>query len=181
MGVVSKPAKQKMATTNSFCVFVAIFCPSLAWHAVYSISIEGVWFGGSSFEANSWSLVIKIIWFISKILIGTPFLTYYAKLCDNLLVEEDVFTIVGVSFCVMQNAFNSIKIYKNKNIVAQFRKSSIQLYYYFFNWWSYWVLFVSHNFFSLWRLRCRFWWILDQHYFSHKLARVLRSFVRKKV
>ena len=45
---------------------------------------------------------------------------------DNLLVEADVFIILGVSFCVRQNTFNFIKI-KNKNIGAHFRKSYMPL------------------------------------------------------
>ena len=47
------------------------------------------------------------------------------KKCDNLLVEADIFTILGVTFCVTQITFNLIDI-KNKNIVAQFSYSSIQ-------------------------------------------------------
>ena len=45
---------------------------------------------------------------------------------DNLLVEVENFTILGVSFCVTRNAFNLIKI-KNKNVGANFRKHFIPL------------------------------------------------------
>ena len=48
-----------------------------------------------------------------------------AKQCDNLLVETDIFSILGLSFFVTQNAFNFIEIYKNKNIGAHFSKSYI--------------------------------------------------------
>ena len=49
-----------------------------------------------------------------------------AKKRDNLLVEAGIFTILGVSFCVMLNAFNFIEI-KNKNIGAQSKKIFIPL------------------------------------------------------
>ena len=35
-----------------------------------------------------------------------------AIFCDNILVEADIFTILGFSFCVMRNAFNFIQIKK---------------------------------------------------------------------
>ena len=53
--------------------------------------------------------------------IVTPWSIYH-----NLLVEADVFAILGVSFCVMQNTFIFIGI-KNKNIGAQFRNYYIPL------------------------------------------------------
>ena len=45
----------------------------------------------------------------------------FRKKCDNLLVEADNFTILGLSFCVTQNAFNFIKIKKqeHRSIVKQ--------------------------------------------------------------
>ena len=52
---------------------------------------------------------------------------------DNLLVDADIFTVLGVSFCVTQNAFNFIKIKKNMNIGAHFSKSYIPLCCPFFN------------------------------------------------
>ena len=36
----------------------------------------------------------------------------FLEKCDNLLVGADIFTILGVSFCVMQNTFNLINIKK---------------------------------------------------------------------
>ena len=37
-------------------------------------------------------------------------LTPSMKFCDKFLVQTDIFTILGVSFCVMQNSLNSNKI-----------------------------------------------------------------------
>ena len=50
----------------------------------------------------------------------------YTQKIDNLLVDMDIFTVLEVSCCVTRNTFNFIDI-KNKNIVDQFNKSSIQL------------------------------------------------------
>ena len=35
-----------------------------------------------------------------------PHMTCSVKRCNNLLVEADIFSILGVSFCVTQNSFN---------------------------------------------------------------------------
>ena len=54
-----------------------------------------------------------------------PYLTCSEKFCDNLLVYADVLTILGVSFCVIQNTLNFIK--PKKCIFAQFNGSYIPL------------------------------------------------------
>ena len=48
----------------------------------------------------------------------------FCNFCDNLLVDADIFIILGVSFFVTRNAFNLII---KKNLRAQFSKSSIPL------------------------------------------------------
>ena len=37
-----------------------------------------------------------------------------AKKCDNLLLETDIFAILGVSLCVTRNDFNFIEIKKQE-------------------------------------------------------------------
>ena len=68
------------------------------------------------------------------------------KIYDNLLVEADIFTILGVSFCVIQNVFNLIKI-KNNNVREQFIKSSMPLRNHFFKLMKLLVTLAPHNFF----------------------------------
>ena len=65
-------------------------------------------------------------------------LTCSAKKCDNLLVEADIFYhFRGIIFCNAKH-LQFHRYFKNKNIVAQFSKSSIQLCRPFFIWWGCW-------------------------------------------
>ena len=70
--------------------------------------------------------------------------TCSANFCDNLLVETDIFIILGVSFCVTRNDFSLIKI-KKKNIGAQFRKYYIPQCHSFFKLMELLVPFATHN------------------------------------
>ena len=45
---------------------------------------------------------------ILKVLFLNSLVMCSSKKCDNLLVEVDIFTILGDSFCVTQNALNLI-------------------------------------------------------------------------
>ena len=50
----------------------------------------------------------------------------FKKICDNFLVQLDIFTILGVSFFVTRNYLNFNKI-KNKIVISQFSKSFMLL------------------------------------------------------
>ena len=54
------------------------------------------------------------------------FWRFLRKNLTTCWLTQTFFTILRVSFCVTRNAFNLIDI-KNKNVVAQFSKSSIRL------------------------------------------------------
>ena len=69
------------------------------------------------------------------------------KKCDNLLVQTDIFSILGVSFCVMQNAFNFIER-KSKNI-GHSSENIILPYVVLFKLMEFLFPFASHNFFLI--------------------------------
>ena len=65
-----------------------------------------------------------------------------AKKCDNLLVERDIFAILGVSFCVAQNDFNFIKKKEHKGTVQQVLYSHMS---YFSKLMELFPMFASHK------------------------------------
>ena len=71
-----------------------------------------------------------------------------AKCRDKLLVEADIFTILGASFCATRLPSIQSKL-KNKNIVAHLRKPSMQLFCTVLTYTELFVIFESHTFFSL--------------------------------
>ena len=95
---------------------------------------------------------------------------------DKLLIEADIFTILGVSFCVMQNAFNFNEKKRSCTVTEVFYSTKLS----FFKLIELLVLFAPHKFFLIATVTLSFLMVSEYKYFLHKLARVSRSSIWKK-